>query len=259
MSSLTQDRSTAAPATRVVPWPEGIAPVVLPRHIGIIMDGNGRWATGRSLPRVCGHEAGAESIRDIVRACGEIGIEYLTLFAFSTENWKRPVDETDFLMTLLKRFLISEREELHQNNVSLHTVGKVHELPQFAQEELQASVDFLAANSGLKLTLALNYGGREEIADAAARLAQLVHTGKIQPHEITAERLNAEIHANGLPDPDLIVRTAGEMRLSNFLLWQASYAEYWSTEVCWPDFRRNHLCQALTDFAKRKRKFGALL
>ncbi|MGH7143013.1 MAG: isoprenyl transferase [Planctomycetota bacterium] len=253
MSSVIQPRPQA------VLWPDGAPPAVLPRHIGIIMDGNGRWATGRNLARVCGHEAGAESIRDIVRACGEIGIQYLTLFAFSTENWKRPADETDFLMILLQRFLVSERDELMQNRVSLGTIGRVAELPDFAREELQKTIDFLAANRGLRLTLALNYGGREEIADAAQRLARLVHDGRLRPDEVTADRLDTELHTSGLPDPDLIVRTAGEMRLSNFLLWQASYAEFWSTEVCWPDFRRNHLAQALTDFAKRKRKFGALL
>ena len=210
----------------------------LPRHIGIIMDGNGRWAQAKKLPRIAGHRAGVESVREAVRACGELGLSALTLYCFSTENWQRPKEEVEELMKLLCWALRREVPELHKNRV--------------VQQELQGAVRALQDNAGLCLNLALNYGGRQEILDAVNRLLQS-GAGRIEEAD-----LRQNLYSPDLPDPDLIIRTSGEIRLSNFLLWQSAYAEFHVTPVHWPDFRRTHLASALLDYQKRQRRFGGL-
>ena len=228
----------------------------IPRHVAIIMDGNGRWAKQRGLPRIEGHRAGSESVREIVRACGELGIEYLTLFAFSSENWSRPRPEVRALMHLLEFYLKQEIPELDKNNVRLRAIGRLHELPGSAQKQLQTSIATLNKNTGLTLVLALSYGGRAEIVDAARSLARDVKTGAIQVADIDETSLSQRLYTAGMPDPDLLVRTSGELRISNFLLWQISYAEVYVTETLWPDFRKQELVKALENFGKRQRRFG---
>jgi len=228
----------------------------VPRHVAMIMDGNGRWAAERGLPRTAGHEAGADSVREIVRACGEIGIEYLTLYSFSTENWGRPEDEVGTLMALLARFLVEERGELMQNKVRLRGIGERDRLPAMVQMLLAEAEAFTSGNTGLLLTLALSYGSRTEIVDAVRRIAAEVREGVLEPGEITDQTLNDSLYTAGMPDPDLLIRTSGEMRLSNFLLWQLAYSELYVTDVYWPDFRRPHLEGALAAYAARQRRFG---
>ena len=228
----------------------------IPRHVAIIMDGNGRWAKQRGLPRIEGHRAGSESVREIVRACGELGIEYLTLFAFSSENWSRPRPEVRALMHLLEFYLKQEIPELDKNNVRLRAIGRLHELPGSAQKQLQTSIATLNKNTGLTLVLALSYGGRAEIVDAARSLARDVKTGAIQVADIDETSLSQRLYTAGMPDPDLLVRTSGELRISNFLLWQISYAEVYVTETLWPDFRKEELVKALENYGKRQRRFG---
>lgn len=230
----------------------------LPRHIAVIMDGNGRWATERGLPRVAGHRAGVEALRDIIKTCSRLGIEMLTLYAFSTENWKRPPEEVDALMQLLVEYLRAEIDELHQNGVCVRAIGRVEELPAFDREEIARAEARTRDNTGLKVNLALNYGGRREIADAARAIAERVKAGGLAPEEITPDVVAAHLYTAGGPDPDLIIRTGGEARLSNFLLWQAAYSEFWVTPTYWPDFGPKHLYQALTDYAARERRFGGI-
>jgi undecaprenyl diphosphate synthase len=224
----------------------------LPRHIAVIMDGNGRWAKKRGLPRLLGHKAGTESVREAVKVCGELGVEALTLYAFSTENWSRPMDEVKGLMTLLIHTLRREVQDLDKSNVRLRTSGRVDKLPKDVQKELQKSIDALAGNTGLILNLALNYGGRQDIVDAANAL---LRAGK---KEVTEEDLSAHLSTAGLPDPDLLIRTSGEMRISNFLLWQCAYAEFHITPILWPDFRRPQIYEAVLDYQSRHRRFGGL-
>jgi len=228
----------------------------VPRHVAVIMDGNGRWANERGLPRAAGHEAGAESVRAIVRACGHIGIEALTLFSFSTENWGRPDDEVDALMTLLATYLVEQREELMENRVRLLGIGELDRLPTDVRDLLTEATRVTADNDGLRLTLALSYGSRAEIVDAVRTLATEVSSGTLRPEEIEEQVITDRLYTAGLPDPDLLIRTSGEMRLSNFLLWQLAYAELYVTEVYWPDFRRPHLEVALAAYAQRRRRFG---
>jgi undecaprenyl diphosphate synthase len=232
------------------------AKAALPRHVAIIMDGNGRWAKERSLPRVEGHRAGAESARVIIRAAGELGIKYLTLYAFSVENWNRPKDEVDALMKYLVHYLKSETPELNKNNVRLEVIGQIYRLPEVVQEHLQRSIATLSKNNGLTLIMALSYGGRTEIVDAVRGIAQQVKAGKLDPADITEQVFAQHLYTRNVPDPDVLIRTSGEMRVSNFLLWQIAYAEIWVTDVLWPDFRRKHLLQAVVDFQKRERRFG---
>ncbi len=227
-----------------------------PRHIAIIMDGNGRWAKQRGLPRLEGHRAGAESVRAIVRACGELGIEYLTLYAFSSENWRRPKAEVTALMHLLEFYLQREVTELDKNNVRLAAIGRLHELPEGAQRQLQKSIEALRKNTGLTLVLALSYGGRAEIVDAVRSIARDVKTGALNIADINEETISHRLYTRDIPDPDLLIRTSGEMRISNFLLWQISYAEIHVTDTLWPDFRKPQLQAALDDYAKRQRRFG---
>jgi len=228
----------------------------LPRHVAIIMDGNGRWAKQRGLPRVEGHRAGAESVREVVRVCGELGIEYLTLYAFSIENWNRPKLEVTALMHLLEFYLKQEIPELDKNNVRLAAIGRLHELPQTAQRQLAKSMNALSHNTGLTLVLALSYGGRAEIVDATRALAREIKAGRLEVADIDEKTISQHLYTRSMPDPDLLVRTSGEMRVSNFLLWQISYAEIYVTDTLWPDFRRVELMKALEDYGKRNRRFG---
>jgi undecaprenyl diphosphate synthase len=230
----------------------------LPAHVAIIMDGNGRWAKQRHLPRVEGHRNGVESVRAIIRAAGEIGIKYLTLYAFSVENWNRPKDEVDTLMRYLARYLKSEIGELNRNNVRLEAIGQIYRLPEFVQEQLDKTKAALSKNNGLTLVLALSYGGRTEIIEAVRKLAAEAKEGRIEPAEINEKVFAGHLYTRHLPDPDLLIRTSGEMRISNFLLWQISYAEFVVTQTLWPDFRKAQLFEALEEYARRHRRFGAL-
>ena len=227
-----------------------------PRHVAIIMDGNGRWAEARGLPRVAGHEAGAESVREITRACREQGVQALTLYSFSTENWKRPADEVAALMGLLGRFLIEERREILDNGIRLRTIGQTDRLPLAVRAALRELSFASRANTAMTLTLALSYGGRAEIVDAARSLAKKAAAGKLRPEDIDEAAFAAELGTAGLPEPDLLIRTSGELRLSNFLLWQLAYAEFCVTDVAWPDFRRPQLAEAFAAFGSRERRFG---
>jgi undecaprenyl diphosphate synthase len=228
----------------------------LPRHIAIIMDGNGRWAKKRSLNRIKGHREGAESVRDIVRACREIGIEVLTLYAFSTENWQRPKQEISALMKLLKDFLRSERSEMMENGIRLNAVGQIERFPEDVLAVLQEVMDATKENFGMLLNLALSYGGRDEIVTAAKRIAAEVRANRLASEEVTEDLFSDYLYTQGMPDPDLLIRTSGEMRISNFLLWQIAYAEIYVTKTLWPDFRREELFRILHDYEKRERRFG---
>jgi len=220
------------------------------------MDGNGRWAKHRRLPRVEGHRHGVESVRAVVRAAGETGVKYLTLYAFSVENWNRPKDEVDTLMKYLARFLKTEIGELNRNNVRLDAVGQIYRLPEFVQEQLQKTKAALAKNNGLTLILALSYGGRTEIVEAARSMAQKVKDGRLEPAEINEHLFSQHLYTCHYPDPDLLIRTSGEMRISNFLLWQISYAELVVTPTLWPDFRKPQFFEALEEYTRRHRRFG---
>jgi undecaprenyl diphosphate synthase len=231
-------------------------PKNVPRHVAVIMDGNGRWAKQRGLPRIEGHRMGSESVRAIVRACGEIGIEYLTLYAFSSENWNRPRAEVSALMHLLEFYLKQEIPELNKNNVRLAAIGRIHELPASAQKQLAKSIEALSKNTGLTLVLALSYGGRAELVDAMRSIAREVKAGHIDVADIDEKVIAKHLYTGHIPDPDLLVRTSGEMRVSNFLLWQISYAEIYVTDVLWPDFRKPELEKAVENYGKRTRRFG---
>lgn len=231
----------------------------LPRHIAVIMDGNGRWARGRGLPRVEGHRRGEHTVREIVEACGQLGVEYLTLYTFSAENWRRSEDEVRALMYLIEVVARKEIRELHRKGVRLRVLGRLHELPPSLQDELRRDVELTRENTGLNLNLALNYGGRAEIVDAARRLAEQVQQGRLQPSDITEEALARELYCPEMPDPDLLIRTGGEMRISNFLLWQAAYSELWVTPTLWPDFGRAELVEAIRAFQNRERRFGGVV
>jgi len=230
----------------------------LPRHVAIIMDGNGRWARQKHLPRIEGHRAGAESARIIIRTAGELGIKYLTLYAFSVENWNRPKDEVDALMKYLVHYLKSETPELNKNNVRLEIIGQTYRLPEAVQEHLKKSLATLSKNNGLTLIMALSYGGRTEIVEAARSIAQQVKLGELDPADITEQVFAQHLYTRNLPDPDLLIRTSGEMRISNFLLWQISYAELLVTPTLWPDFRKPQFYAALEEYNLRHRRFGGL-
>ena len=230
----------------------------LPTHVAIIMDGNGRWAKERGLPRVEGHRNGVESVRAVVRAAGEVGIKYLTLYAFSVENWNRPKDEVDTLMKYLARFLKNEIGELNRSNVRLEVIGQIYRLPEFVQEQLRKTMDALSKNNGLTLVLALSYGGRQEIVECTRAIAAKVKAGKLEPAEITELVISQHLYTNHYPDPDLLIRTSGELRVSNFLLWQISYAELVVTPTLWPDFRKAEFFAALEEYTRRHRRFGGV-
>ncbi len=230
----------------------------LPTHVAVIMDGNGRWAKQRHLPRVEGHRNGVESVRAIVRASAEAGIKYLTLYAFSVENWNRPKDEVDTLMKYLARFLKNEIGELNRNNVRLEAIGQIWRLPEAVQEQLAKTRAVLARNTGLTLILALSYGARTELVEAARAIAEKVKAGTLEAAEINDRVMSEHLYTRHWPDPDLLIRTSGEMRISNFLLWQISYAEFVITPTLWPDFRKAQLFEALEEYARRHRRFGGL-
>ncbi|HEX4342808.1 MAG TPA: isoprenyl transferase [Verrucomicrobiae bacterium] len=230
----------------------------LPRHVAIIMDGNGRWAKQRHLPRVEGHRMGAESVRAIIRAAGEVGIKYLTLYAFSVENWNRPKDEVDALMKYLAHYLKTELPELNRNNVQLEAIGQIHRLPEFVQKQFKKTQEALAKNNGLTLIMALSYGGRTEIVEAVRGLATKVKKGELDPADITEQVVSDHLYTRKWPDPDVLIRTSGEMRVSNFLLWQISYAELVVTPTLWPDFRKPQFFAALEEYNRRHRRFGGL-
>jgi len=229
-----------------------------PRHIAIIMDGNGRWARARGLPRIEGHRRGAETVRRITEEAARLNLAQLTLFAFSSENWRRPPEEVGFLMELYRMHLVDERPTIMRNNIRLRTIGRRDGIPADVLAEVDRTIAESATNSGMTLCLAVNYGSRREIADAARRLAGEAARGRLDPVSITEEMLGAALDTAGMPDPDLLIRTAGEMRLSNFLLWQMSYAELWVTDALWPDFREGDLHEAIRDFAGRERRYGGL-
>lgn len=228
----------------------------LPTHVAIIMDGNGRWAKKRLLNRIRGHEKGADTVRTIVRTCRQIGIRNLTLYAFSTENWQRPKSEIQALMTLLVKFLDSELKEMMDNNIRLNTIGEINRLPQTVQQTLLATKDATRKNDGMRLILALSYGSRAEIVRMAQALAQKASTGTIEPDAINTELVSQHLYTCDIPDPDLLIRTSGEMRISNFLLWQIAYTEIYVTDTLWPDFGKEEFLHILKDFQQRERRYG---
>jgi undecaprenyl diphosphate synthase len=228
----------------------------LPRHLAVIMDGNGRWAKQRMLQRIVGHQKGVETVRMIVEECSKLGIGYLTLFAFSAENWLRPKSEVQALMTLLKKYIRAEVPRMMHNNIRFAVIGNCEDLPSAVNREISEAKEKTAANTGMQLTLALSYGSRQEIVSAASRLAADVSSGAVAPSAITEQLFNGYLFTEGMPDPDLLIRTSGEMRISNFLLWQLAYTELYFTDVNWPDFDRTELHRALRDFQDRERRFG---
>ena len=229
----------------------------LPRHVAVIMDGNGRWAQKRHLPRIAGHRQGTQSARTTIETCARLKIEALTLYAFSVENWRRPKTEIDFLMQLLREYLKREMPLLQKNEIRMRFLGRIHELPAAVQKDVREAMEKTAENKGMVLCVALNYGGRAEIVDAMNAVLQQ-QNGSAAPSLITEEHLARHLYTEGLPDPDLLIRTSGEMRVSNFLLWQIAYAEIFVTETLWPDFNRARLLDALVEFQKRERRYGGI-
>src|SRR5262245_34316812 len=236
----------------------GLDPARLPRHVAVIMDGNGRWAQQRGLPRIEGHRRGVASVRATIEECCRLGIGQLTLFCLSVENWKRPQAELDFLMTLLHEYLLRERAEIMEQNIRFTAIGRRHGLTPEVLREIDENIRLSANNTGMTLCLAINYSGRADLADAVQRIAHDVRAGRLDPDSIDETTVADALNTAGMPDPDLLIRTAGEMRVSNFLLWEISYAELWVTDKCWPDFDTATLHEALRDFAGRERRFGGL-
>jgi undecaprenyl diphosphate synthase len=238
---------------------EAIDPARIPAHIAIIMDGNGRWANRRNLPRIAGHRAGVNAVRDTVESCARLGVGALTLYAFSTENWKRPRGEVDMLWRLLRLYLRRELGELQRNNIRLQGIGRLEHLPRKVQEDLHAVERHTARNTGMVLTLAINYSGRAELVDAINSIIDAARIeGRLGELSIDEETISSSLYTTSLPDPDLLIRTSGEMRISNFLLWQIAYAELYVTETLWPDFNRTELLKAILEYGKRERRFGGL-
>lgn len=238
--------------------PTDLDPSKLPSHVAIIMDGNGRWAKKHFLNRIKGHEKGSETVRAIVRFCREIGIAFLTLYAFSTENWQRPQSEITALMTLLKKFLESEQKEMMDNNIRLGAIGQTERLPEDVQQVLYKVMELTKKNDGMLLNLALSYGGRAEIVRMVKEIAIKARDDKINPDAITSERISEHLYTKGIPDPDLLIRTSGEMRISNFLLWQIAYTEIYVTDTLWPDFGQDEFVRILQDYQRRERRFGTV-
>jgi len=228
----------------------------IPNHIAIIMDGNGRWAKDKGNIRLFGHKEGVESVRDITESCAQLGVNHLTLYAFSTENWNRPSDEVNGLMKLLVNSLKKEADRLHKNNIKLTSIGQINRLPESCQNQLQEVIDLTKDNDRLELCLALSYSGRWDITEAVKKVAQDVADGKVSPDDISDELIGTYLSTADIPDPDLIIRTSGEFRISNFLLWQLAYSELYVTKTYWPDFRRNELYQAIFSYQKRDRRYG---
>jgi undecaprenyl diphosphate synthase len=235
---------------------EPLDPDKLPAHLAIIMDGNGRWAQQRMLKRIIGHQRGAETVKMVVEQASTIGVKYLTLFAFSSENWSRPALEVRALMTLLKKYIRNETARMMRNNIRYNVIGNRGELPDDVNQTLDEAIQKTAANTGMVLTLALSYGGRQELSMAAAKLARDVLAGRINPDDISMDVFGSYLDTGGLPDPDFLIRTSGEMRISNFLLWQLAYTELYFTDINWPDFTINEFHKALADFQARERRFG---
>jgi undecaprenyl diphosphate synthase len=238
--------------------PFDIPPERRPRHIAVIMDGNGRWAQRQQLPRIEGHRRGVASVRRIVEACARLHIEQLTLYCLSSENWKRPPSELDLLMHLLEQYMIEERATIMRQNIVVRIIGRRDGIPESVQREMNKTIELSATNTGTRLCLAINYGGRAEMVDAVRRIAQRVLAGELLVEQITEATIADHLYTCGMPDPDLLIRTAGEMRVSNFLLWQISYAELWVTQRCWPEFEEVDLHAAIREFAQRDRRFGGL-
>ena len=234
-----------------------LIPEKLPKHVAVIMDGNGRWAKKKAMNRIRGHEEGAESVREIVRVSREIGISWLTLYAFSEENWRRPRHEVAALMKLLKRFLESELEEMLENGIRLQTIGRTYKLPKDIREVLSETMSRTATNQDMVLTLALSYGGKQEITDALRKIASRIEAGELSARNVTEDLVRDSLYTAGMPDPDLLIRTSGECRVSNFLLWQIAYAEIYVTPTLWPDFRKKEYLKALEEYQGRERRFGA--
>ena len=230
----------------------------MPEHIAVIMDGNGRWAQARGMPRVEGHRRGANTVRRISEACRELGVSYLTLYCFSNENWKRPKEELSFLMSLLKTYLIQERPTLIKNDIRLTIIGRREGIPDEVQTEMDRSVELSKNGKALTLCLAINYGSRQEIVDAVRSIASQVQAGALEPAAIDETLIASHLYTAGMPDPDLLIRTSGEMRISNYLLWQISYSELWITDKPWPEFDKDDLVQAISDYNQRDRRFGGL-
>ena len=228
----------------------------IPKHIAIIMDGNGRWATSHNLPRLAGHREGIKSVREIVRICGEIGIEYLTLYTFSSENWNRPVKEVSSIMKLLFSTIKKEVQNLHKNNVRLLAIGKLDDLPQKSYQEIMEGINKTKENTGLNLILALSYGSRQELLRAVRRIVDSSKIDKIKIDEINEDMISKELYTSEIPDPDLLIRTGGENRISNFLLWQSAYTEFYMVDVFWPEFREKELINSIEDYQARQRRFG---
>lgn len=230
----------------------------IPEHVAIIMDGNGRWANQRNLPRVAGHRAGMKTVKEVVKAADEMGVRYMTMYAFSTENWKRPRDEVDFLMKLPQEFLSTELDELIERDVKIRMLGSKDELPSHTLRALLEAEEKTRDNQGLQLNFALNYGGRDEIVKAFAMIAEQVKAGALDPKQLDEEVISRYLYTSEIPDPDLLIRTSGEIRLSNFMLWQLAYTEMWFTDVLWPDFTREHFYQAIVEYQGRARRYGAV-
>lgn len=267
MASITTSSSSQAPIVRRSadePYSSeqiatfGLNADRLPRHVAIIMDGNGRWAQSRGLPRIEGHRRGVSTVRTVIESCSRLNIEQLTLYCFSSENWKRPALEQKLLMQLLQQYLIEERAEIERQNLRFSVIGRRPALGDEVNREIDRTYECARENTGMRLCLAINYGSRGEIADAVKSIARDVAAGKIDPESVDEATIEAHLDTAGMPDPDLVIRTAGEMRISNYLLWQISYAELWVTEKCWPEFGQEELFAALRDFAQRHRRFGGL-
>jgi undecaprenyl diphosphate synthase len=235
-----------------------VPPERMPRHIAVIMDGNGRWAQHQGLPRIEGHRRGVASVRRTTEECSRLGIDQLTLYCLSSENWKRPPEELDFLMHLLEQYMIEERSTIMRNNVRVVMIGRREGIAEVALREVDRTIEMSRENAGLTLCLAINYGGRAEVADAVRRIAEEVRSGRLDPADIDERTISAHLYTAGMPDPDLLIRTASEMRVSNFLLWQISYAELWVTERFWPEFDEALLHEAIRSYAARQRRFGGL-
>lgn len=253
MNKSSPSPITYSPSTINVPREK------MPRHIAVIMDGNGRWAQQKGLPRIEGHRQGAHSVRRITEECARLGIEQLTLYCLSSENWKRPSDEIDYLMALLQKYMKEQRGSIMEHNLRVSVIGRREGLPDDALQEIDQTVAMSSANTGMKVCLAVNYGSRTELVDAVRAIAAEVRSGKLDPDNVTEATVDAHLYTAGMPEPDLLIRTAGELRISNFLLWQISYAEIWITDCCWPDFDEAQLHEAIRNYAARVRRYGGLL
>ncbi|MDQ7006214.1 MAG: isoprenyl transferase [Acidobacteriota bacterium] len=259
MQGDAQPRGPGVPGAK--PAPDALARIDflrLPRHVAVIMDGNGRWARRRGLPRVAGHRAGIAAVREVLESSARLGLEVLTLYAFSRENWKRPPAEVNTLMRLLREYIEGELRTLREKNIRFRPIGRLQDLPPRVREALERARRETEENTGLVFQVALSYSGRSEMVDAVRTLAREIEAGRLRPDEIDEARIEGALYTAGLPDPDLMIRTSGELRISNYLLWQLAYAELWVTPVLWPDFRKSDLFEAVADFQSRERRFGAV-